>query len=99
VIALQPESFHGIEGWKNMDSSMPVKIFDSGVPDVRMTVPTEPAYHWARELARKEGFLVSPSAGAAFYGTLEVIKDLKKGVIVVIFADGGDKYLSTSFWQ
>ncbi len=98
IIALQPEGFHGIEGWKNMDSSTPVKIYDSSVHDVKYTLETEPAYHYARELASKEGLLVSPSAGGALYGTLQAIKDLEEGVVVVVFADGGDKYLSTQLW-
>ena len=94
IIALQPEQFHGIEGWKNTESAKPVKIYDPSNLDDKLTLETEPAYTWARALASKEGFLVSPSAGAAFYGALEAIKDLDKGVVVVVFADGGDKYLS-----
>ena len=82
-----------------MDSSHPVKIYDSCVHDVKMTVPTEPAYFWAKELARKEGLLVSPSAGAALYGALEAARDVKEGTMVVVFADGGDKYLSTDLWS
>ena len=99
TIALQPEPFHGIEGWKNMDSSRPVGIYDPAVHDELLTLPTEPAYHWARELARKEGLLVSPSAGAALHGAIEMARTLDRGVIVVIFADGGDKYLSTSLYM
>jgi len=98
-IALQPESFHGIEGWKNMESAVPVKIYDRKVHDRKITIPTEQAYYWARELAAKEGFLVGPSAGGALYGALEAIRDLQKGLVVVIFADGGDKYLSTQLWD
>lgn len=95
VVALQPESFHGIEGWKNMDSAIPVSIYDTEVHHRRLTIETEPAYVWARELARKEGLLVGPSAGAAFAGAIQVAEKLDEGVLVVIFADGGDKYLST----
>lgn len=99
AIALQPESFHGIEGWKNMDSSHKVPIYDASIHDRKITIPTEPAYHWARELARKEGVLVGPSAGGALYGALEVARELDQGLIVVVFADGGDKYLSTNIWS
>jgi len=98
-IALQPESFHGIEGWKNMESSQPVKIYNAKIHDAKITIPTEPAYHWARELAAKEGLLVGPSAGGALYGALEAIQNVEKGLAVVIFADGGDKYLSTQLWD
>ncbi len=99
VVALQPESFHGIEGWKNMQSAdPPVGIYQESRHDRRLTIPTEPAYHWARELARKEGLLVSPSAGGALYGALEIIREIREGIVVIIFADGGDKYLSTQLW-
>ena len=99
TIALQPEPFHGIEGWKNMDTAIPVRIYDPSKHDERITVETEPAYYWARELAAKEGLLVSPSAGAALNGAIQVAKRIDQGTIVVIFADGGDKYLSTSLFQ
>jgi cysteine synthase B len=98
IIALQPESFHGIEGWKNMDSSQPVKIYNREVHDEKITIPTEPAYDWAKQLAAKEGLLVSPSAGGALFGALSVAQKLSEGTVVVIFADGGDKYLSTYLW-
>ena len=99
TIALQPEPFHGIEGWKNMDTAIPVGIYDQSRHDHRITVETEPAYYWARELASKEGLLVSPSAGAALDGAIQVARDLSEGTVVVIFADGGDKYLSTSLFR
>ena len=99
TIALQPEPFHGIEGWKNMDTAIPVSIYDQGQHDERLTIETEPAYYWARELAAKEGLLVSPSAGAALDGAIQVARQLDEGLVVVIFADGGDKYLSTSLFE
>ena len=99
TIAVQPESFHGIEGLKNMDSSVPVKIYDSSVHDSKLTIPTEPAYEWTRRLAFCEGLLVGPSSGAALYGAVSALAGLKQAVAVVIFPDGGDKYLSAHFWD
>ncbi len=99
IIAVQPEPFHGVEGLKNMDCSVPVKIYNAAFHDEKITIPTEPAYDWTRELARKEGFLVGPSSGAALYGALERVKHVEEGVVVVVFPDGGDKYLSTQLWE
>ena len=99
AIAVQPESFHGIEGLKNMDSALPVNIYEPAVHDLKLTIPTEPAYGWTRELAAKEGLLAGPSSGAALYGTLLSLKQEAGGVAVVIFPDGGDKYLSTRLWE
>lgn len=98
-VALQPEPFHGIEGWKHMESAIPVGIFDSSLPDDILTLPTEPAYRLARELAAKEGLLASPSSGAALYGALQVAEPLTEANVVVVFADGGDKYLSTGLYS
>lgn len=99
TIALHPEPFHGIEGWKNMDLASPVGIYEPARHDRRLTIKTEDAYHWARALAREEGLLVSPSAGAALHGAIRVARTIQRGIIVVIFADGGDKYLSTSLFS
>lgn len=99
IVAVQPEAFHGIEGLKNMDVSVPVRIYDPAVHDEKITIPTEPAYEWTRELAAKEGLLVGPSSGAALYGALQVTQHLEEGVVVVVFPDGGDKYLSSRLWM
>lgn len=102
TIAVQPESFHGIEGLKNMESASPaVPIYNPSGHDHKITIPTEPAYEWTRALAAKEGMLAGPSSGAALYGTMEMVKNFKleKGVVVIIFPDGGDKYLSTRLWE
>jgi S-sulfo-L-cysteine synthase (O-acetyl-L-serine-dependent) len=51
-------------------------------------------------LAREEGLLVGVSAGAALAGAMEVAREAgRKSVIVTIFPDGADKYLSERFWE
>ncbi len=99
ALAVQPESFHGLEGLKNMESAIPVPIYEPQRHDKKITVETEPAYELTRRLAREEGLLVGPSSGAALLGIFELLKTVKEGVIVVIFPDGGDKYLSTQLWE
>lgn len=99
VLAVQPEPFHGLEGMKNMESAIPVPIYDSKRHDQKLTVQTEPAYELARRLAREEGMLVGQSSGAALLGVFELLKKVREGIIVVIFPDGGDKYLSTRVWE
>ena len=99
TVAVQPESFHGIEGLKNMDSAVPVQIYDPGVHDQKITIPTEPAYEWTHRLASEEGLFVGPSSGAALYGALTALKGVEAGVVVIIFPDAGDKYFSTRLWE
>lgn len=100
VIAVEPESaFHGLEGLKHMASSIVPGIYHEEELDEKVPAPTEESYTMAKRLAREEGLLVGQSSGAAMWGAIEVGKKLKKGVIVVIFPDGGDKYLSTRLWE
>ncbi len=100
VIAVEPESaFHGLEGLKHMASSIVPGIYHEEELDEKVPAPTEESYAMAKRLAMEEGLLVGQSSGAAMWGAMEVAKKLKKGVIVVIFPDGGDKYLSTRLWE
>ena len=99
TLAIQPEPFHGLEGMKHMESAVPIPIYDSKRHDRKITVETEPAYDLTRRLAREEGLLVGQSSGAALLGVFELLKEIKEGLIVAVFPDGGDKYLSTRLWE
>ncbi len=47
-----------------------------------------------KKLTTSCGMPVGHSSGAALLGALRVAEGLKEGVIVTIFPDGGDRYLS-----
>jgi len=100
-ISLQPDSpFHGIEGTKHMETSIVPKIYDASIADTELGIETEAAYAMARRVAREEGLLIGVSAAAALVGALKVAQDAPAdSVIVTIFPDSGDKYLSEHFWD
>ena len=102
-ISLQPDGpFHGIEGAKHMATAIVPKIYDPSLADEDRAVSTERAYQMVKRLAREEGLLVGVSAGASLAGALDVAQDIpagEKAVIVIIFPDGADKYLSERFWE
>jgi len=100
-ISLQPDSsFHGIEGAKHMATAIVPKIYDPSVADENLFVSTERAYEKVKRLAREEGLLVGISSGAALAGCLDVAASAPPGsVIVTVFPDSGDKYLSEKFWD
>ncbi|MGI8607733.1 MAG: PLP-dependent cysteine synthase family protein [Candidatus Dormibacteria bacterium] len=95
VVAMQPSSgWHGLEGLKHIPTAIRPGIYDDAVHDVLLDVETEDAYDLARQLARTEGIMVGHSCGAALWGALEVARGLTEGVVVMVFPDGGDRYLS-----
>ena len=100
VKALEPESpFHGIEGLKHMASSIIPCIYKEEELDGKIPIPTEASYDMCIRLSREEGLFVGQSSGAAMWGALELAKGLTKGIVVTLFPDGGDKYLTTALWR
>jgi len=99
LISFQPDSpFHGLEGLKHMATALVPKIYDSTLADEDIAVSTEEAHRLVRRLAREEGLLVGISAGGALAASLQVARGLDAGVVVTVFPDGAEKYLSESFW-
>ena len=102
-ISLQPDSpFHGLEGWKHMETAIVPPIYDASLADENLGVNTEEAYRMVKRVAREEGLLLSPSAAAALVGCTQVAGALPRGeraVIVTVFPDSGEKYLSERFWD
>jgi cysteine synthase B len=85
LISVQPDSpLHGLEGLKHMETAIVPGIYDPALADEDMRVSTEEAFELTRRLAR-EGLFVARGTSDA--------------VVVVIFCDGGEKYLSERFWD
>ena len=100
IVGVQPaEPKHGIEGLKHMESSIKPGIFDETIIDRMVYVKTEEAYKTTKLLAKEEALFLGISSGAAVHAAIEMAKELKKGVIVVIAPDGGEKYLSSPLWE
>jgi len=98
IVAVQPDqALHGIEGWKHMPSALRPAIWDESVADRHLTVGTDDAIAMTRRLAREEGIFSGPSGGAAVLAAARVAAE-EAGNIVVLLADGGERYLSTPLW-
>jgi len=99
LISFQPDSpFHGLEGLKHMASALVPAIYDPTLADEDLAVTTERAHQMVRRLAREEGLLGGISSGAALAAMLDVARRLERGIVVTVFPDGAEKYLTESFW-
>lgn len=98
LASVQPDSpLHGLEGLKHMESAIVPGIYDPTLADEDVRVGTEEAYEMTRRLAQEEGLLVGISSGANLAGALKVAGT--GAVVVVVFCDGGERYLSERFWE
>ncbi len=98
IVGMEPFLGHKIQGLKNMKESYRPGIYDKRLPDEIIHVTDEEAYEFARRLARDEGLFVGMSSGAALAAAIKEAEKLREGVIVTIFPDGGERYLSTQLF-
>lgn len=89
--------YHKIQG---IGAGFIPAVLNTQVYDEVMPVTDDDAALYTRRLALEEGILVGISSGAACYAALKVAKTLGKGhVVVTIFPDKGEHYLSTEIFS
>jgi S-sulfo-L-cysteine synthase (O-acetyl-L-serine-dependent) len=99
IVGVEPDdAFHGLEGLKHMASSIVPGIFREEELDRKLAASTEESYDMVYRLGREEGLVVGQSSGAAMLAALALGRELREGVIVALFPDFGDRYLSTNLW-
>ena len=108
VIAVEPETSpllskgqagpHKIQG---IGANFVPETLDKEIYDEIIAVPNDEAILTARKAAKPEGFLIGISSGAALWaGKQLAARPENKGKnIVVIFPDGGERYLSTNLYD
>ncbi|WP_319524303.1 cysteine--tRNA ligase [uncultured Desulfosarcina sp.] len=99
IIGVEPYLGHRLQGLKNMREAYQPEIFEKRLLDEKINVEDEPAFEMTRRLAREEGLMVGMSSGAAMVVAAEMARSLEAGTLVVIFPDGGERYLSTPLFD
>ena len=99
VVGVEPVAGTRIQGLRNMAAYTPgIFAFDRLDETLRMT-DDAPAFDLAREVFRAEGISAGISSGAALWGAMELARTLSHGVIVAVFPDRGDRYVSTGLFD
>lgn len=99
IVAVEPTIGNKLQGLKNMKESIVPGVYSEKSFDEKITVEDEDAFQTTRELVAKEGIFCGMSSGAAVAGVLNLAAKMKKGVIVTVLADRGDRYLSTHLFR
>lgn len=99
VVEAHPEQGHYIQGLKNMKDAIVPEIYDPSKIDISIMIDTQQAFEMVRKIVKQEGIFCGMSSGAAMLAALKVAEKIDKGVIVCIFPDRGEKYLSTELFE
>lgn len=88
---------HGLQG---IGANFVPKTLNTDIYDEIITASTDDAFEAAKLLAKSEGVLVGISSGAALFAAKELAlrPENENKRIVVLLADTGDRYLSTSLF-
>ncbi len=98
IVAAEPVRGHYIQGLKNMEEAIIPAIYDPAAIDRTIMVDSEEAFAMSRRLVREEGIFVGMSSGAAMLAAKAVAEEIEHGMVVCIFSDRGEKYLSTKLF-
>lgn len=98
VFAAEPPAGELVQGLRSLDDGYVPPIFDPSVLDGKIIVRNMAAVEWSRRLVQECGIFSGLSSGAALHAAVRAAGRIESGTIVVLFPDGGWKYLSTGAW-
>lgn len=108
VVAVEPETSpvlskgtpgpHKIQG---IGAGFVPQTLDTSIYDEIITISNEEAFEKGRMSAREEGILIGISSGAALAAAIKLAQREENAgkMIVVLFPDTGERYLSTAMFQ
>ena len=99
IIGAQPTDNSKIPGIRKWPEEYLPKIFDAKKVDQVIEVSESEARTMTKTLAKKEGIFAGMSSGGAVAVAIKLADQIKKGVIVAVICDRGDRYLSSDLYE
>jgi len=99
VFGVEPRLGVHVQGLKSLEDGFIPPVLDEDVLDGKIIVGNRHAFSHARRAMLAEGLFGGISSGAVLHAAMRAAGRLKRGNIVMVFADAGWKYLGTDLWQ
>ena len=99
VIGVEPRMGERLQGLRSLAEGFVPPLLDLKALDGRFLMDSATAIAAARRVVEAEGVLVGVSSGACLAVALRVAETMERGNIVVMFSDGGWKYLPARPWD
>jgi [CysO sulfur-carrier protein]-thiocarboxylate-dependent cysteine synthase len=98
IVAAEPLQGDPVMGLRSLEDGYTPPILDISQLDRKVLVSNGESVTTLRKLLSLEGVFAGVSAGAALAVARRVAADMEGGNVVVVFADGGSKYLSAGIY-
>lgn len=98
IVGVEPATGERLQGLQCIEDAFAPPLFDIELLDRRLRVTAARSLMMMRAVAEKEGIVVGVSSGATLSAALREAERLERGNVVVMFSDGGWKYLPTRPW-
>ena len=99
IVACVPHPGDLVQGLRSLDEGFIPPVLDESVLDGKIVVDSRASFAATKELTQVEGIFAGISSGAVLRTAQRVAERLDRGNIVLLLADSGWKYLSTSLWS
>ena len=99
IVGVEPRLGVHVQGLTSLDQGFIPPLLDESLLDAKLLVGNRHAVSHARRVLATEGLFVGISSGAVMHAAVRVASRLGGGNVVLMFADGGAKYLSTELWD
>ena len=99
IVAAAPHPDDKVQGLRSIEHGFIPPVLNLDELDARIMVEAEESFFWTKKLLTDAGVFVGVSSGAVLASAIRAAKRLERGTIVMLFADGGWKYLSTGIYS
>jgi cysteine synthase B len=99
VIGVEPRLGERLQGLRSLSEGFASPLLDIGQLDGRFLVDSASALKMVRTVVGTEGIVAGVSSGACLSAALRVADRMERGNIVMMFSDGGWKYLPSRPWD
>lgn len=99
IYGVEPRLGVHVQGLHSLEDGFIPPVLDESVLDGKIIVGNRHAFSHARRAMLQEGIFGGISSGAVLHAGMRLATRMERGNIVLVFADGGWKYLGTDLWR
>ncbi|HEU0020343.1 MAG TPA: cysteine synthase family protein [Dehalococcoidia bacterium] len=99
IVGVEPRMGETLQGLRSLSEGYVPPLLDLALLNRRFLVDSATAIDTSHRIIEKEGLLAGISSGATLHAALRVAEAMDTGNFVVMFSDGGWKYLPARPWD